>query len=87
MGGLWGTSKLSLRQAIANVLAARSLRLASFERLSPSRGRVLFLDATDGYWTLEPRLNPPAPSDRDATDDALYDTFVGQLDEWLAQHG
>jgi hypothetical protein len=86
LGGMLGTSKMSLQQAVTQALADRELRFASFQRLSPLRGRLLFLDATEGYWTIEAQIDAPPQSDQELVDDTLYDALLAKLEQWQATH-
>jgi hypothetical protein len=86
LGGALGTSKLPLEQAVVQLLTARSLGLASLERLSRNRCRLLFTDASGGYWTVESRVNAASTTDQDAVEDALYDALAAQLDQWSSAH-
>jgi hypothetical protein len=88
LGGALGTSKLSLEEAVAALLPNAGLDLASIDRVSRSRVKLLFRIGNDPsrYWPLEARVDVAADASTEAVDDALYDEIVRGLSRWRQEH-
>src|SRR5436309_3481553 len=82
VGGIMGTNKLPLDQAVGKDLASRGLGMGSFQRLSRSRARLLFTDASGGYWTIEVQTESAPTLEQEVVEDGLYDETIRRLNEW-----
>jgi hypothetical protein len=80
------STPVALKEAIAAHLQSKGLRLISFGWLSPRRVQIGFGRGGNYFQkTLGVAPHPTRWQNRVALEDALYDSAVAAIDEWVSQ--